>query len=94
MMIDRYDISVVLSTYNRCAILPFALESILCQEPGGVAFEVIVVDNNSLDETRTVVESFAAQGHANLRYVFEPRQGVSYARNSGIANARAPIVAG
>ena len=92
-MVDHYDISVVLSTYNRCAILPFALESILCQLPAIAPCELIVVDNNSTDSTREVVESFVARGDHAVRYVFEQRQGVSYTRNSGIANARAPIIA-
>jgi glycosyltransferase involved in cell wall biosynthesis len=92
-MSDRFHISVILSTYNRCAILPFALESVLRQEPGVAPFEVIVVDNNSGDQTRAVVESFIDRGYPNLRYVFEGRQGVSYARNAGIEMARASIIA-
>ncbi|HEX5734489.1 MAG TPA: glycosyltransferase, partial [Blastocatellia bacterium] len=59
----------------------------------GASYEVIVVDNNSTDSTREVVESLINKGHSNLHYVFEPKQGVSYARNSGIQRARAPIIA-
>ena len=92
MMGDLYDISVILSTYNRSMILPLALDSVMHQAPGNVSWEVIAVDNNSSDETKAVVESFVG-GHANLHYVFEGRQGVSYARNAGIAKARAPIIA-
>jgi glycosyltransferase involved in cell wall biosynthesis len=69
------------------------MERLLNQQSRGVSYEVIVVDNNSTDGTREVVESFVGAGHTNLRYVFEPRQGVSYARNAGIQRARAPIVA-
>ena len=92
-MIDHLDVSAVISTYNRCEMLPRALDNLLRQECDGVKYEVIIVDNNSTDQTRQVVESFIRQGHTNLRYVFEPRQGVSYARNTGIAHARAPIIA-
>jgi glycosyltransferase involved in cell wall biosynthesis len=63
------------------------------QESEGVKYEIIIVDNNSTDETRQVVESFIARGHSNLRYVFEPRQGVSYGRNAGIANSKSQIIA-
>ncbi len=70
-----------------------ALERLLAQQSGGVSYEVIVVDNNSTDSTREVVESLINEGHANLHYVFEPKQGVSYARNAGIQHARAPIIA-
>jgi glycosyltransferase involved in cell wall biosynthesis len=86
-------VSVVISTYNRCQLLRGALESVLAQETGGVFYEVIVVDNNSTDRTREVVEEFTARGQANLRYVFEGCQGLSHARNAGIAEARAPLIA-
>jgi len=92
-MTDRCDVSVVVSTYNRCDVLPGALESILAQDTGPVTYEVIVVDNNSTDRTRHVVESMIARGHGHLRYLFEGRQGLSHARNAGIAEARAPIIA-
>ncbi len=93
-MSEQVDVSVIISTYNRSDILPAALESVLAQEEmGDVIYEVIVVDNNSTDRTRKVVESFIARGHTNLRYIFEGKQGLSYARNTGIANARAPIIA-
>ncbi len=90
---EEIDVSVAISTYNRCELLPTALESVLAQEMDGVRYEVIIVDNNSTDETRQVVESYIARGHANLRYVFEGQQGISHGRNAGVANARAPIIA-
>ena len=67
------------------------LEAVFAQD-GTASYELIVVDNNSTDATSHVVDSFLARGHA-VRYAVEPRQGVSYARNRGIALARAPIVA-
>jgi glycosyltransferase involved in cell wall biosynthesis len=73
-------------------MLPAALESILSQNAGGLTYDVVIVDNNSNDATRQVVESFAEK-HSNLRYVFEGRQGLSYGRNTGIENTRAPIIA-
>jgi glycosyltransferase involved in cell wall biosynthesis len=92
-MADDFDVSVVISTYNRCDLLPRTLESILHQDAAGVRYEVIVVDNNSTDGTRAVLESYLARGHANFRHLFEGRQGVSYGRNTGIAAAGAPIIA-
>ena len=92
-MSSHYDITAVISTYNRSEQLGAALDGMLQQANRNVCYEVIVVDNNSTDNTRDVVEACLARGHSNLRYVPEPRQGVSYARNTGIANARAPIVA-
>jgi glucosyl-dolichyl phosphate glucuronosyltransferase len=86
------DVSVVLSTYNRADRLAFALDALLAQA-GGATYEVIVVDNNSSDQTATVVSQMAAGSSGRLRYAFEARQGLSHGRNTGIALARAPIVA-
>src|SRR5262245_16663151 len=86
-------ISVVISTYNRSAVLPQALDSILDQDGIDCPYEVILVDNNSNDDTREVAEAYLKRGVSKLRYVFEERQGVSYGRNAGIAIARAPIIA-
>src|SRR5262249_27110682 len=60
--------------------------------PPSLRYEVIVVDNASTDETRGTVDSFSARA-GNVRYIREPRLGVSYGRNTGIRAARAPIVA-
>lgn len=87
------DISVVITTYNRADLLSATLRGLLAQEAEGVRYEIVVVDNNSTDNTRQVVQSFRAQENPVLRYVFEPRQGVSQGRNTGVAAARASIVA-
>jgi glucosyl-dolichyl phosphate glucuronosyltransferase len=91
-MSSPVDISIVISTFNRCDLLPSALESLLAQQAGEVRYEVVVVDNNSTDRTREVVESFAARGDGLVRYVFEGQQGLSHGRNTGVGSARAPIV--
>lgn len=92
-MAENIDVSVVISTYNGAAVLPRALESILNQDAGDLRYEVIIVDNNSVDGTRSLIESSRPGTAARLRYVFEPQQGVSYGRNAGIAAAVAPIIA-
>jgi glycosyltransferase involved in cell wall biosynthesis len=51
------DVSVIIGTYNRCDVLRGALECLLSQDSGGAEFEVIVVDNNSTDDTRNMVEN-------------------------------------
>lgn len=88
------DISIILCTYNRCESLRNVLESIgnLKGYPQ-VAWELIVVDNNSKDRTKGVVEDFIRTGRANVRYVFEGRQGKSFALNSGIGEAKGEILA-
>ena len=86
------DLSVVICTYNRPELLRLALTSLLRQSPADLTYEVVVVDNNSTPETRAVVDEIA-QSDARVRYVRETRQGNAYARNTGVAEARAPIVA-
>jgi glycosyltransferase involved in cell wall biosynthesis len=89
---DLYDVSVVVPTHNRQGLLAKTLESLLDQRTGAVRYEVLVVDNNSKDDTRAVVETFVRRW-PHLRYFFEPRPGVSHARNTGIAAAGAPVIA-
>jgi glycosyltransferase involved in cell wall biosynthesis len=86
------NISVVLSTYNRCNILHRALQCLEAQHAHGVEYEVVVVDNNSADHTKDVIERFAARDN-RVRYLFEQRQGLSYARNTGIRAAHADAIA-
>jgi glycosyltransferase involved in cell wall biosynthesis len=87
-------ITVILCTYNRCQSLAKALESAAALKlPEADEWEILVVDNNSTDKTREVVESFCGQYPGRFRYLFEPRQGLSYARNAGIREALGDIVA-
>src|SRR6266508_1027576 len=65
------DVSVIVGTYNRCNVLRGALESLRNQDCAGTEYEVIVVDNNSTDETRTMVENLRdSLGYDNLVYCF------------------------
>ena len=86
-------LSVIICTYNRANLLAEALKSVaLSSLPKGVEWEVLVVDNNSTDQTRRIVEE-AVQSHPGLfRYVFERQQGLSHARNAGIREARGEII--
>jgi glycosyltransferase involved in cell wall biosynthesis len=88
------NITVILCTYNRHASLSRALESVAASAmPGAVDWEVLVVDNNSKDETRVVAEDFCRRFPNRFRYLFEPRQGKSHALNSGIREAKGEILA-
>jgi glycosyltransferase involved in cell wall biosynthesis len=88
------NVSLVICTYNRCAMLSKALESVAASEmPPSVEWEVVVVDNNSADQTRAAVEEFAARHPGRFRYVFESKQGLSNARNAGILAARGEVIA-
>lgn len=85
------DVSVVLCTYNRGALLKTALEKLAVQETGGIEYEILIVDNNSSDETRQVVHSYMERD-SHFRYIFEARQGLSYARNAGIEAAQSDLL--
>jgi glycosyltransferase involved in cell wall biosynthesis len=88
------NISVILCTYNRSASLEKALESLSASiVPNPIEWEILVVDNNSSDGTRAVVESFCLKYPGRFRYLFEPHQGKSHALNSGIRDARGEILA-
>lgn len=87
------DITVLVCTYNRADDLRALLESVLAQETHGcLEYEVLVVDNNSSDHTREVVEELIAAGHSRLRYLFEVKQGLSEALNAGLAATRGEFV--
>jgi glycosyltransferase involved in cell wall biosynthesis len=85
----RVDYTLLVCTYNRAGDLHELLETALRQRTDGrCTYEVLVVDNNSTDGTRAVVQSFHADPPDRLRYLFEPRQGKSNALNTGVAAAR------
>jgi|WetSurMetagenome_2_1015567.scaffolds.fasta_scaffold317821_1 glucosyl-dolichyl phosphate glucuronosyltransferase len=87
------DISVLICTFNRSGSLSKTLDSVGSQlMPPSVAWEVVVIDNNSSDQTKQVVESYCLRNPALFRYVFEARQGLSRARNAGVRVARGQIV--
>ena len=80
--------SVIICTYNRADNLAGCVACLGQQRGiGDLAWEVVIVDNNSSDDTRQVIESLGDQypGLA-LRYLFEAEQGLSAARNCGIRN--------
>lgn len=88
------DATILIATYNRATLLGETLDSLrrLKVSPGR-QWEVLVVDNNSTDDTRTVVERHAADFPVPLRYLFEARQGRSSALNAGIAASDGEVIA-
>jgi glycosyltransferase involved in cell wall biosynthesis len=80
--------SVVLNTYNRAAIVPGAIESVLGQSYDDL--ELLVVDDGSVDDTAAVVQGF---DDPRLRYIRRDNGGLARARNTGIEAARGEYVA-
>jgi glycosyltransferase involved in cell wall biosynthesis len=82
-------VTVIIATYNRAQLLRQTLESLTRQTRP--ADEILVVDNNSSDSTKAVAGEYSDK--LPLRYVFEAKQGVAFARNCGIRNATGDILA-
>lgn len=85
-------ISVVVCTYNRAELLANVLRTLCGQTIDSSCYEVIVVDNNSEDNTRSATEEFCLRYH-NVRYCLETIQGLSHARNRGWREAQGEYVA-
>ena len=86
-------ISVVICTYRRPSLLAEALKSAVDQEFAVGEYEVIVVDNNSKDETPKIVGQIQDATNVPVRYEVETKKGLSHARNCGIRQSRGGIIA-
>jgi glycosyltransferase involved in cell wall biosynthesis len=86
------NISVVIPTYNRAEELGATLRSLATITSPG-EWEVIVVDNNSSDDSSAVVDSLMAVFPVSLRLLHEREQGRSAALNAGVAAATGEIIA-
>ena len=88
------DITVLICTWNRATLLGETLDSLADMTmPSGLRWEVVIVDNNSTDDTRAVADGRARQFPAPVHYVFERNQGKSAAMNAGLGVSSAPLVA-
>jgi len=90
-----YDLTVAICTYNGAHRFPNVLACLLRQVmPTDCRWEVLIVDNNSSDETAAVVEALQQDwpDAVPLRYCFEPRQGTAYARQRAIVQARSELI--
>ncbi len=86
-------LSVLICTYNREKYIGNLLESIAANDLPKSEYEIVLVDNNCTDNTREVCEAFTmAHKDVNFRYVVEPEQGLSAARNKGIKEAKGDII--
>jgi len=87
------DATVLIATYNRADLLDETLAYLARMRVSPLLrWDVIVIDNNSKDETRAVVERRMAAFPVRLRYLFEERQGRSSALNTGIREAEGAVL--
>lgn len=86
-------LSIIVATYNRHESLRQMLGPLLKVETkDDFSYEIVVVDNNSTDDTRRTVESFQPQSGVQLRYEREEQQGKPFALNRGIQAAKGDIL--
>jgi glucosyl-dolichyl phosphate glucuronosyltransferase len=85
-------ISVIIATRDRAALLASTLEALSKQEWPGSPFEVLVVDNASVDHTPAVTAAAAAATDVPIVYLHEARPGKSHALNTAVAHARGTLL--
>jgi glycosyltransferase involved in cell wall biosynthesis len=84
------DIAVIIPTYNRSELLKRTLQGFCEQTANKLQWELIIVSDGSTDSTRQTVMGF--ENRLPLRYLHQPKSGVSSARNLGLRETRSPIV--
>lgn len=86
-------ISIIVCTYNRDKYLPKMLQSASRQTCAKEAFELILVNNKSTDTTEKLCNDFGENNkHINYKYFLETQQGLSFARNRGVAEAKGEYI--
>ena len=89
---DAIQVSIIIPTYNYGDVLRRVIETILCAEvPAGVRREVLVVDNNSTDDTAKIVRK-VSEANPDVIYLMEKERGTTHARNLGIRQARGSLL--
>jgi len=88
----EFDISVIIPSYNRCAILERCLAALLTQTMPAGDYEIVVCDDGSLDGTRAVAEACAKKAACAVAYLHQPNAGANAARNMGIRSARGRLL--
>jgi glycosyltransferase involved in cell wall biosynthesis len=88
------ELSIIISTYNNAVSLIRTLNSVAKQDADKAIWECVVVNNNSTDNTAEMVAAFAKEhSDINIKLIDEAQQGLSYARNRGIAEAEGQFLA-
>ncbi len=86
-------VSVIVCTYNRAKYLPACLKHLAEQSVDYTNYEVLIVDNNSTDNTAEICHDFIAENESlNFYYFLENNQGHTFARNRGILEAGGEIL--
>jgi len=91
----QIDFTVAIPTYNGAKRLPILLERLRSQaNPNPINWEILIVDNNSTDDTAQVIQTYQSNWNENfpLRYSFESEQGAAFARHCAVHEAKADLI--
>ncbi len=88
-MSAKTQVSVILPTYNRCGFIGKAIESVIAQTY--TAWELIIVDDGSTDQTENVVKIYAGRD-SRIRYIKQKNAGCASARNRALAEAKGQYI--
>ena len=94
-MRNKPKVTFIICTYNRSGYLDDTLRSLLRHNLLDFPVKVLVVDNNSTDDTAAVVrrhQEACSKDEHPIRYIKESKQGLSHARNRGINEAKSPYI--
>lgn len=82
-------VSIILCTYNRAAVLPTAIRSVVQQTEHD--WELIIIDDGSNDTTYNIVKQFL-QNDPRIVYFYQNNQGLAHARNRGLTIATGDFI--
>ncbi|MEO0225260.1 MAG: glycosyltransferase [candidate division WOR-3 bacterium] len=88
---DKNLVSIIIPTYNQSQFLANSLNSVLCQTYR--TWEILIIDDGSVDDTKKVVENFIKKYNEKIKYFYQENKGQASARNLGIRISKGEYVA-
>ncbi|MBI3591414.1 MAG: glycosyltransferase family 2 protein [Candidatus Melainabacteria bacterium] len=89
----QVELSVIICTRNRARQLAILIQCLGSQKDiENLNWEIVIVDNNSSDNTKEVAYAFCEGSNLKVNYIFEPKTGLSYARNTGVLASKGSLV--
>lgn len=90
---EKVELSIIVCTRNRAKQLATLIHCLGSQtDIENLNWEIIIVDNNSSDNTKEVSYAFCEGSNLKINYVFEEKIGLSYARNTGILASKGSLL--
>lgn len=89
---NPFKVTIAICTYNRSDFVEKCLDSLFKNKASEKPIEIIVVDNNSTDNTKNLVLRYKTK-YNNIQYILEKNVGLSYARNAAIKHAKSDNIA-